>query len=147
MQITSLGLSKKLEKLKLPFKPSHKWCKIYDEWILINIEQEFLYNSNSLIQEGYCCCTNYMDILKQHAAYILDEILEILPDSIEKYELIIDKLSPHYRVHYCYNETHRKNILQEFIHENATEAAGRLLVWCVENGYVGVDRLNEQKEG
>ena len=90
-------------------------------------------------------------------AYTLDEILSMLPKSIKFHHFILrkDKEFATYllNIDYCIYE-HKcqcriclrddADILIEFVHENPADAAGKLLIWCIKNGHVKVEDLNNE---
>lgn len=55
----------------------------------------------------------------------------------------LDNESIAYRMNYTdIDELNLQNNFPEFIHENPAEAAGQLLIWCIENGCIKVEELN-----
>jgi len=89
--------------------------------------------------------------------YTLDEILDMLPKSIKfhyfirrkdkefaTYLLNIDYCIYEYKwlCHICLRDD--ADILIEFAHENPAESAGKLLIWCIKNGHVKVEDLNNE---
>jgi hypothetical protein len=88
-------------------------------------------------------------------AYILDEILEMLPyEVITKTEfntfdwrLQIDKYRNNYIIKYQGILSYNSNaIVVKKSSENPAEAAGQFLVWCIENGYVEPEELNQKEK-
>jgi len=83
--------------------------------------------------------------------YTLDELLEMLPCEFSNtnYVLSISGKLPesYYEIGYYLEEDGslsllKKDCLHIVLHKNPAEAAGQLLCWCVENGYVEVDKIN-----
>ena len=73
-------------------------------------------------------------------AYTLDEVLDMLPRDI-LYSFGIKDCNNDYKAYFeinDYDEYKEKDIR----HKNPAEAAGQLLVWCIENDYVKVEELN-----
>jgi hypothetical protein len=137
MQTTSFELSKKLDKFKIHHKSYFWWC-----FGISNCPKTaYIATENEIMNaDGLTCKPKYK-------AYTLDEILEMLPDCIMKepkeYRLFM--------ISYIQKSTSKKiyrfvyNIIDDilrtanhFDHKNPAEAAGQLLLWCVENGYVEV---------
>jgi len=82
-------------------------------------------------------------------ACTLDEILDMLPDSIEtyRYALVMEKISESaYKCGYFDGLNAYENL--KYFHsvesKNPADAAGRLLAWCIKNGYVKVEDLNNE---
>jgi len=86
-------------------------------------------------------------------AYTLDEILSMLPKSIKFHHFIRRKSKEfatcYLNLNYGIDEDKCRvglrdgaDILIEFIYENPADAAGRLLAWCIKNGHVKVEDLN-----
>lgn len=74
------------------------------------------------------------------SAFTLDEVLDMLPNAIvnkkeptwsHRLEIIKNEESS-YEFYYAHNED------SWIEHKNPAEAAGQLLAWCIENGYVKV---------
>jgi hypothetical protein len=94
---------------------------------------------------------NHCDI----ACFTLDEILEMLPGIVTDgecnyWKLNLDKGTDHHSGNDGYVFSYggiTKSDLKEFIHPNPAEAAGQLLLWCIENGYVEVGENEEKKDG
>ena len=86
------------------------------------------------------------------AALTLDEILDMLPVRIETnyayYFVNLDKYPDKDKIiSYCIcyvrnNLLDDKSVLKEFTHANLAEAAGQLLIWCIENGHVKIEDIN-----
>lgn len=125
MKIISCELAKKLKQSGIKHKGHFEWIivKSFGRPILCGLEKKYEVESDGL------------QIKKIYPAYTLDEILEMLPSSIENkdgiyYRLsIISKWQPAdgFIFRYC---------KPEFYHDNPAEAAGQLLIWCIENDYV-----------
>jgi len=148
MQTTSFELSKKIEKLGIIKPFTYVW---------------FIYKnkSNFGIIDGYNEFIFDLDLNPEHvipvervqyfSAYTLDEILEMLPRIIISendpkiiYKFSLEFYEDEYFIGYeNANLLERSVCLAEFYHENPAEAAGQLLVWCVENGYVEAGKNNE----
>jgi hypothetical protein len=145
MQTTSFELSEKLKEVGIKFScPTYYWCYYVGQIHLFR-------NSINSFDNAYDPISNVLYITERHqirpekengiAAYTLDEILEMLSSYFKHYAndpdpwvwdiLTISKYqNGMYRVS-C------KNLHDtDFIHKNPTEAAGQLLVWCIENDYI-----------
>jgi len=89
--------------------------------------------------------------LKNMKAFTLDEILDMLPVEISpSYHLEFFRVKGEGRGHYkpVYNmHYYRADFLQplvDFESTNPLEAAGKLLIWCIKNGHVKVEDLNNE---
>jgi hypothetical protein len=124
MKTTSYELSKKLKKLGL-----HQDSYFY--WI----------NENKKIYyEG-------LDYEKNPiAAFTLDEILEMLPHYIARYNLHMRCTNQRYEIGYFDINDIWLNLLIYKFDKNPAEAAGQLLVWCIEHGYVKPELIGESNE-
>lgn len=67
-------------------------------------------------------------------AFTLQDIINILPDSIDNNALTVRKCAN--GVSISYENTYTRSILSLFEKEDIIEAAYEMLVWCVKNGYV-----------
>jgi hypothetical protein len=79
-----------------------------------------------------------------YPAYQLHEILEMLP---ENYDLIFHKIGGTFWFQYRNSKRLIKTIDLINVNNNEqtpTEAAGNLLLWCIENDYVKVENLNNE---
>ena len=128
MQTTSSELSKKLKELGLK-KEGFGFYK-NDETILRFFNRD--YSLSNKITE----------------AYTLDEVLAMLPSILTNHEhkfvlLSFNKGSEKYVWFYSGSEGYTDDLI-EFIHKNPAEAAGQLLVWCIEQGYVKVEEINNE---
>jgi len=128
MQTTSYELSKKLDK-KISIASDFK--KSYFFWVIspeFDGEAKLLPKTNikSLMELG-CKLTLY-------PAYTLDEILEMLPKQIpSRHPDYIDELELEVmedKYWWSYDSS------PDYEHTNPAEAAGQLLVWCIENGHI-----------
>jgi hypothetical protein len=111
-------------------------------WFLVGKETKILIPLFEMPHKKY---TDYKFIA---VAYTLDEILDMLPDSISKYHLYIDKNDEEYDINYA--QWHSIDIgyvdlasIQN--NTNPAEAAGQLLAWCIEHGYVKPEKLNQKE--
>jgi len=87
--------------------------------------------------------------LKNVKAFTLDEMLELLPFTIGMCGLVVEKtITSEYVCGYFNALTVFASL--SFIHKikskNPAEAAGKLLVWCIENGHVKVEDLNNDNK-
>jgi hypothetical protein len=153
MQTTSPELSIKLQELGVPGHNNLWWCTYH------------LKNSNDTRRYTdiiYQCNLKHFNIERKTSLYTLDEILEVLPASVEKniepYYLNTEKgvYSNLYRCGYfegfdslavriatdAKGNARSTKYIKETIHINPAEAAGELLAWCIENGYVDPSTLN-----
>jgi hypothetical protein len=160
MQTTSLATSKALYDRGVRVESFN--CHILENRLLDNTKYY------TLSQESFCYLTNQPDVIyvddydfilgeEAFPAYTLDELLGILPPNIEfkennadkenldlndpdgKYYLRLARSELWYRYKYdCDIQIgNQMNI------ENVTEAAGLMLLWLIDNGYVDVNKLNE----
>lgn len=86
--------------------------------------------------------------LKNVKAFTLDEMLELLPFTIGMCGLVIEKtLTSEYVCGYFNALTVFASL--HFVHKvtsrNPAEAAGNMLIWCIKNGHVKVEDLNNEK--
>jgi len=95
-------------------------------------------------------CNNFAK--KHHAcsAFTLDEILKMLPDELEDDDSDCSGNLKIFRRSFLFRKNNGSFMIQyipyqleierpspiTFTNENPAEAAGQLLVWCIENGYV-----------
>jgi hypothetical protein len=101
---------------------------------------------------------SYIDVGKEWTPYYtLDEILEMLPANIKDYNAPCGKKgvifyvltltkSNYYCISYdctggCETCPCEKECITFTDKENPTEAAGKLLAWCIENGHVKPEEL------
>lgn len=136
MQTTSPELSKKLEELGINQKSHFWWC-----FGVSNCSKTaYIATENEIMASDGLTCK------PQFKAYTLDEILEMLPSTInyehEKICLIVDKnhvLDLYvFGYDYKYNPYYIDRMVCNFRNKNPAEAAGQLLVWCIENGHVKI---------
>jgi hypothetical protein len=154
MQTTSFELSKKLKEVGIKFScPTYYWCYYIGQIHLFR-------NSINSSDNAYDPISNVLYITERHqirpekeegiVAYTLDEILEMLPSYIDiknaPAEEAIFRLSFFKDIDkklYCFYfascQIKYKN-MGEYSNRNPAEAAGQLLIWCIENGYVKVDK-------
>lgn len=66
--------------------------------------------------------------------FTLQDIINILPDSIDNNVLTVRKCANSANI--SYENTYTRSILSLFEKEDIIEAAYEMLVWCVKNGYV-----------
>lgn len=145
METTSPELSNKLIKLGITRKEQSTneylwWCF----GVKGDFDTAFLELTSNL--EGSC----HLYTETKCPAFTLDELLEMLPYKIEQkieWFLSLDKtISDRYKIAYFAGFDYRDFDAREdailgdgnafAVHENPAEAAGQLLVWCIENGYV-----------
>jgi hypothetical protein len=143
MQVTSLKLSKKLTELGVEVGTYLRWCysDVYNDSYIISVGE---YSKKPFRHESIC------------VAFTLDEILELLPDVIEKHPFDIDipfkfvlgKNNKHnlYFAAYIDSFYDEDIFFVSFNHKNPAEAAGQLLVWCVENGHVETGKADKARE-
>jgi hypothetical protein len=144
MQVTSLELSKKLEELGITKHSTFKYGVFFEDNIILsaNIIEKKLYSN----LEAY-------SLKEVYPAYSLDEILELLPNIIfdgkespkTPYELYMRKWQEiegcGFGFSYVYFQScFKSEIFIGFHDKNPAEAAGQLLVWCIENGYVEIKK-------
>ena len=81
-------------------------------------------------------------------AYTLDEILDMLPSSIvinqQRFDLIIEKLTEKTTNQHWYAFSYNGSSDAATVYKTATEAAGQMLIWCIKNGHVKVEDLNNE---
>ena len=94
--------------------------------------------------------------LKNVKAFTLDEILDMLPSKIiikgsgymwYHFELYLKKMmyTNIYLINYKYfMHGTDEVILEENDNTNPAEAAGTMLIWCIKNGHVKVEDLNNE---
>lgn len=131
MQTTSFELSEKLKKKKVPQNGTFE-----------HVNQNYMPKESEL---NYEFRLKHPDNLFYSTAifadaFTLDEILEMLPSAIEAfYDLWFHKSMDH-----TYWLGYRKSLDDALFltdnYQNPAEAAGQLLLWCIENGYVEVGR-------
>ena len=143
MKTIELETAKKLKELGLKNKS-------FSFWRLRNGGEEKGYKiTHDTINANYL--KNNKDIL--YMAYTLDEILEMLPAEIitcrNEYELILGKdvCDNEPAVSYTRFEADDDyscmwKHLAGFGNKNPAEAAGQLLIWCIENGHVKIEDIN-----
>jgi len=75
-------------------------------------------------------------------AYTLDEILAMLPTDVRLYHL--DDSRKYRDYEFCLYALNGGGVtsLKSTVNKNPAEAAGQLLIWCIENGYVKVEDSN-----
>jgi hypothetical protein len=140
MQVISFELSKKLEELGITRHSRFKYgvCFEDDTILSANIIDKKLYN-NSVVYS----------LKEVYPAYSLDEILELLPFSIDNrkisdnyYFLLMGKRPENKVITYVcgYDDIQTDTCLHSVLNQNPAEAAGQLLVWCIENGYVEINK-------
>jgi hypothetical protein len=144
MQVTSLKLSKKLTELGVEVGTYLRWCysDVYNDSYIISVGE---YSKKPFRHESIC------------AAFTLDEILEPLPNIIldgkespkTPYELYMRKWQEiegcGFGFSYVYFQScFKSEIFIGFHDKNPAEAAGRLLVWCIENGYVETGKKEKE---
>lgn len=163
MKITSFELSKKLKELGIKQASSIKWLilttykrpQLFVHYqkitTILNVYYEYMFEKSKLKEE--------------YAAFTLDEILEMLPvylkghpcatipEATADYELkfrkennyILKGYSITYETWRCsecnYISTCNKHVKvpRYECENNPAEAAGQLLVWCIENGHVKLE--------
>ena len=134
MKTTSLELSKQLQKLGVKQESYFYWDMDKEQQALVTAKEMNISYTDTLIKNEI------------FSAYTLDEILNMLPDKIKDnyvyYFLKSDKTEEvRYGIYYA-RAAIEDGVMVEFLHENPAEAAGQLLVWCIENGYVKPEELN-----
>lgn len=144
-QTISFKLAKELEKLG--FKQSS-----YFYWLILPV-----YNTPVLLTyKEYKKSIYETDKCELCPAYQLHEILEILPYSINitagiddsLLELFFWKSYGDYKIGYKIADSqfaHEFHSILIIEHNSLTEAAGNLLLWCIENNYVKVEELNSDR--
>ena len=131
MQTTSYKLSKKLQKLGVKQESYFYWQLDKEQQALITAKEMNISYTDTLIKNEI------------FSAFTLDEILEMLPSILygiyseeiikhAHFDLSLIKGSSGYQFLYI----NKNFILEEFTNPNPAEAAGQLLAWCIENGYV-----------
>ena len=128
----SYELSRKLERI---FLNNEVKRNSYFGW---------LKKSAILVERAACENNGFEDVI---AAFTLDEILEMLPvikkEDITYYPLIHRSVGNLYCAFYVdYHINRHLYIRPHWEKNNPAEAAGQLLVWCIENGYVKPEELN-----
>jgi hypothetical protein len=124
MQTISCELAKRLDKLGVKRNSS----------FLHGIDGDIL------SKRTMCSINKYFSATPDnlYPAYTLDEVLEMLPESIEdEFALEVDKNSKIYYFYYL-NPLDKTAI---YFDTNPAEAAGYLLVWCIESGHVKAEDL------
>ena len=117
------------------------YCDLYDEeYILVESKHRFDKEENAILLEGVRNSVIYCK--KVTPAYTLQDVLDILPESIDEYCLIIDLTFGVIRYD---NLTKRNNpILNEtYFNEednNLIDAAYSMLCWTIEQGYVETNK-------
>jgi len=136
MQTTSPGLSQKIKKFNLIIEHIHCW-----RMILFNGKPIYILEKQSEMSESFPS-DHYFP------AYSLGEILEVLPEAIKipcpnisnayhEYRLQLCKNNSNYLFAYHWEDGSLRDFYNSAVYyKNPAEAAGQLLVWCVENGYV-----------
>lgn len=100
------------------------------------------YNSHALLS-----CAEYegsvynKEDCERYPAYTLDEVLAMLPKGI-RYHCLVDVYNTGDFKVSCVIDNY--NICKEVQSKNPAEAAGQLLIWCIENGYVKTEELNDE---
>jgi len=123
MKITSLKLSKKLLELGVKHL----------------LEDNFYYNDEKYITWG----SEQVDSIC--VAYTLDEILEMLPvikkEDVNYYPLVHRSVDNLYCAFYADYHINRHLYIQPQWDKNPAEAAGQLLILCIENGQIKPEEL------
>jgi hypothetical protein len=162
MKTTSYETSKKLKELGVHQFTANYWVKSNEiEPILLNKHNRVAefdglqLNINSTADYIAFFVPDYDDkffeIEEKYAAYTLDEILEILPAKIHDccyLELCkTNGTPPAYSFGLYYRDLNDNDIFYGSlcINPNPAEAAGQLLVWCIKNGYVNPEELNQKE--
>jgi len=141
METTSFQLSRRIKDKKIKRKKIN--INIYVFWCLDS------YHEDPVDEWAYLMTADQIEgsIYDEHVecpAYTLDELLNLLPDEI----ILLDKSShflairrslnmkwPKYCV--CYEDSNHNIFYPScFSNKNAAEAAGQLLIWCIENKYL-----------
>jgi hypothetical protein len=91
-----------------------------------------------------------LDVKEYYPAYTLDEILAMLPrnikDSYSGCFLVIGKID-NQGICLSYSRIPiTDGYIIEFTNKNPAEAAAQLLIWCIEEGHVKVEDLNDGKK-
>lgn len=162
MKTTEFELSKRFDELGLRKKTYLYWvvdpsgeepilCSYYDDFpepslmpacVLGKKDGEYFLSTARVPYESI---NEAVKIKKKYRVYTLNEILEMLPASITKEDytgyLVLtfseqDNEFP--RMYTCEFDS-----LTGASHKNPAEAAGLLLEWCIKEGYVKVDELND----
>jgi len=143
MKTTSFELSKKIKELGIRHDTYFVWCKAAGD----SNSEPYIISFDELARtrgrhDAICvACT-------------LDELLEMLPWTLYlngiAYYVSIDKCQPSKGYKCAYfegldhynpddqNNTDFRTLTKPKISHNCAEAAGELLCWCVENGYVKI---------
>jgi len=132
MKPIELETAKKLKELGLKNKS-------FSFWRLRNGGEEKGYKiTHDTINADYL--KNNKDIL--YMAYTLDEILAMLPTNVRLYHL--DDSRKYRDYEFCLYALNGGGVtsLKSTVNKNPAEAAGQLLIWCIENGYVKVEDSN-----
>jgi len=127
MKTTSYELSKELKELEVKQRSFSCWT----DYLSFRTDP----SPYLVVSSDYICNEDF------YAAFTLDEILDMLPNIIymDNLDIFLDfqkcGAEPPYAYYAAYNGL-VKTCYDEFEHQNPAEAAGQLLVWCIENGYV-----------
>lgn len=78
---------------------------------------------------------------KENGTFTLQDIINILPGSIDNNVLTIRKHAN--SVSISYEDTYTRSILSLFEKEDIIETTYEMLVWCVKNGYVKTNNKTE----
>lgn len=141
MQTIEEKTSKKLKKLSLKRESYFWWRNLEsDEKPILVIDTDFNSRIITMHKYGYSQELKLEYINQHYPAYTLDEILAMLPAQLQTGQASLltvykRKTDGFYSMNYP--------AIIKFAHKNPAEAAAQLLIWCIEQGYVKVEEVND----
>ena len=116
------------------------YCDLYDEeYILVESKHRFDKEENAILLEGVRNSVIYCK--KVTPAYTLQDVLELLPGSVNWNRLLITSNGCECMFQYALYES---DPIVAFHNEETIDAAYDMLCWCIENRYIKTENENMQ---
>lgn len=118
--VTSLELSRKLDAAGIEQESHFQWEPWQDDYHLVAYEKQEIKLAKKIPIELY-------------SAFLASELLEMLPEGVEGYKLLVFKKNGKWNIGY---EFHPAGINAVYLNKSLPEAAGEMVLWCKENGHL-----------
>jgi len=146
MKTTKFHLSQTIKRLKVKRKENDAYIHLF--WCLDYPDDDPSEDLAYLMTKEQIKESTFGEHI-ECPAYTLDELLKILPVKTSLFDgepaFLVIKKNLDLRYTACYEYSKNNNMYPScFYNENPAQAAGQLLCWCVENGYVEVGDINKE---